>query len=162
MVNRAVQKSAPKVEVVVKKVGDEPYVTQLFYAGITPTSGIQRWETDKEAASFLVGGKPEWVHLGGKVYACVNGNGLLRDLPYNSCGFVGDFFFASLLDSGKVGVMSERDKRRVFKWYEANKHRPPPQPKPSEQAVPSLEEFQQQSAFTHEECERRNLEWKQL
>ena len=144
-----------------KKVGDEPYVTQLFCAGITPASGILRWETDKEAASYLVGGNPEWVHLGGKVHVCVNGNGLVRHLPYNSCGLVGDFFFASLLDSGKVGVMSEGDKRRVFRWYEANKDRPLPDSTPS-LAVPSLEEFQQHSAFSQEEYERRNEEWKQL
>ena len=156
------RKATPKVEVVVKKVGDQPYVTELLVAGITPTSGIMRWDSDKEAAGYLVGGSPEWVHVGGKIHACVNGNGLLRGLPYNSCGFLGDFFFACLLPSGKTGVMSEGDKRRVFKWYEANKDQPAPDAKPSANCIRTPEDFEKHSEAAQLAAELRNEEWRKL
>jgi len=134
------------VEVVVKKVGDQPYVTELLSAGMV---------------EYLIGGSPEWVHLGGKIHACVNESGLVRGLPYNACGFVGDFIFAALLESGKVGVMSEGDKRRVFKWYEAHKDMPPPDLKASVHDF-TLEEFEKHSEAAQEAYERRNHEWRSL
>jgi len=149
--------------VIVKKVGDEPYVSELMTVDLTSASGIERWQSEKEAAGYLVGGAPEWVHLGGKIYACVNENALLRGLPYNSCGFVGDFFFVCLLPSGRAGVMSEGDKRRVFKWYEANRDKPPPASNGAAHgSALTPEEFQKHSEAAREALEIRNEEWRKL
>jgi hypothetical protein len=150
-------KAASQAEVVVKKLGDQPYVTRLLYADLTAASGIERWASEAEAANYLVGGQPEWVHVGGRVHACLNAGH--RGLPYNACGFAGDFFFAALLPSGRVGALRQADKRRVFRWYEANKTRPPPA---SARAPRSPQEFERLSEAAREERQKRDEEWSQL
>ena len=148
--------SKPKVEAFIKKVGDEPYIAELIHVYFGPST--LQWRNTQEAAEYIVDGDIEWIHIGGKIHAGINAGS--TNLPYNSCGFAGDFLIVSMSASGKIGVMSQSDKRRIFKWYEKNKNYQPLKKTKIKNLSP--EEFQKHSENILKEQDERNTEWKKL
>jgi hypothetical protein len=59
----------------------------------------------------------------GQLYA--NDDGWRLGLPYNRCGFVGDFFIAKISSAGNEIAMTDKDVATAKEWLARNDHRPP-------------------------------------
>ena len=72
----------------------------------------------------LVGGDIQDVRIGGGYYAYVNEDGVVRNLPHNACGFLGDFFFTKMdPKEGDNVSLTDEDVAACLRYYEAYRER---------------------------------------
>ena len=100
-----------KVTVLVVPVGKEPEVRIIHH--------------NLESLREIVGGDifPQGIAPHLTVYA--NDDGLRLGLPYNRCGFVGDFLITKISSAGNGIAMTNKDSATAKEWLARNVHRPP-------------------------------------
>jgi len=100
-----------KVAVLAVPLGKEPEVRLI--------------QPDLESLMEFVGGtlSGEWIAPNLTLYA--NDGGLQLRLPYNRCGYVGNFLIAKISSAGNEITMTDRDVAKARGWLTRNDHRPP-------------------------------------
>jgi hypothetical protein len=104
-----------EVSVLLVPLGGEPVMRLI------PAHG----EGSFEALSDFVGGGVSSEMLVSRLQLIANDNGMRLRLPYNRCGFVGNFLIAKCSTAGNIIHMSDKDIEHAMSWLNRNIHRPP-------------------------------------
>ena len=99
------------VSVLAVQVGQEPEVRLLH--------------NDLESLQEFVGGQICVQGIAPRLTLYANDDGLRLGLPYNRCGFVGNFLIAKVSSAGNGIAMADKDVATAKEWLARNDHRPP-------------------------------------
>jgi hypothetical protein len=100
-----------KVAVLAVPVGKEPEVRLIHH--------------DLKSLQEFVGGKICVQGIAPRVTLYANDDGLRLLLPYNRCGFVGNFLIAKVSSAGNEIAMTDKDVATAKAWLARNDHRSP-------------------------------------
>src|SRR5690349_3376125 len=78
-----------------------------------------------EALSEFVGGTISSQVIAPRLLLIANDDGINLRLPYNRCGFVGNFLITKTSTAGNNISMRDKDIESAMQWLSRNDHRPP-------------------------------------
>jgi hypothetical protein len=104
-----------EVSVLLVPLGGEP-VVRLIPSDV---------ESSYEALSEFIGGSISSQVIAPRLQLLANEEGVLRRLPYNRCGFVGNIAIAKYSTAGNNISMTEKDVATALEWLARNDHHPP-------------------------------------
>jgi hypothetical protein len=100
-----------QISVLAVPVGEEPSVRLI--------------EPDLKSLQEFVGGNICSQAIAPNLSLYANDDGLRRRLPYNRCGFVGNFLITKISAFGNGISMTDKDVAKAQEWLARNAHRPP-------------------------------------
>jgi hypothetical protein len=104
-------KGKKRIAVLAVPVGKEPEVQVI--------------DNDLKSLQEFVGGQICAQGIAPRLMLYANDDGLQLGLPYNRCGFVGNFLIATISSAGNEIAMTDKDVATAKEWLARNDHRPP-------------------------------------
>jgi hypothetical protein len=97
----------------------------VLYVPLGQDPQVREIPNDYDALMELVGGSFEGYSITERLTLYVNGNGLLKQLPYNRAGMVGNIAIGKHSSAGISLSLTDKDVGTALEWLLRNDQRPP-------------------------------------